>query len=715
MKKFLTLISFIACVSAWAQSPATLDYQAILRDSENAVISRQSIAITFSILQGENQQTVYSEDQNLTTSAFGLVQTKIGVSDAEAFAEIDWSLVSYVKVEADLGSGLEDFGTSEISAVPFALYGADEDSNPENELQRLSLEGTELSISETNSIDLIGVLDELDAQTLSLDSLSISLSGGNTIDFDTLTGDLTLEGDFNFTGGFMRQYANDVGSNMYLQFGPDREVNAILSWNWADGDPEGSNTEKALNRGALFLYADTVERSELGGVDIRKGQFSVADDGFGNAVGQISTGGKESGDVVGMKQYFKAGTFASDDGNDHFGKIELRGPGSDDVLIEISGQSGDASFAGNVNIDGTLTMGETSITDSLEIAGDLTIEGGIVTVNSNADGRNMLLQHGPDEEVNAILSWNWADGDSEGSNTETALNRGALFLYADTVERSELGGVDIRKGQFSVADDGFGNSVGQISTGGKEGGSVVGMKQYFKAGTFANSDGSEHYGKIELRDSGSEDVSVDINGDERSLILYSSEDVNDKTFVDADQIRIDIDDNAIVNFGDEESSGVLRLHDSNGTNTHTLDGRDGNIFISGQVFENSDRRYKEDIHTLSGTLANIQDLRGVSYYLKNREQSDRKHIGFIAQELEEKYPELVHTHDNGYKSVNYARFTAVLLEALKELNEKVNTLESQNANLKTALNEQDELKSRLSAIEELLGIKGQTQEDASEE
>ena len=87
---------------------------------------------------------------------------------------------------------------------------------------------------------------------------------------------------------------------------------------------------------------------------------------------------------------------------------------------------------------------------------------------------------------------------------------------------------------------------------------------------------------------------------------------------------------------------------------------------------------KEDlIKELHNALDKVNNLRGVSYTRNDQEDTERIHIGVIAQELEEYYPELVITSDDeeGIKSVNYAQITAVLIEAIKELSNKVEKLE----------------------------------------
>ena len=49
--------------------------------------------------------------------------------------------------------------------------------------------------------------------------------------------------------------------------------------------------------------------------------------------------------------------------------------------------------------------------------------------------------------------------------------------------------------------------------------------------------------------------------------------------------------------------------------------------------------------------------------------------GVIAQEVEAIFPELVDNRENGYKAVKYDKLVAVLIESVKELNAKIDSLE----------------------------------------
>lgn len=113
----------------------------------------------------------------------------------------------------------------------------------------------------------------------------------------------------------------------------------------------------------------------------------------------------------------------------------------------------------------------------------------------------------------------------------------------------------------------------------------------------------------------------------------------------------------------------------------------------------SDLRYKKNIVPIENSLYNILKIQGVRYDWKQEEFiekhfSDKNQIGFIAQEIEKIFPEMVITDDKGFKSVDYARLTPVLVEAIKELNLKNEKLENMN----------QKLESRLDKIEAILSV-----------
>ncbi len=79
-------------------------------------------------------------------------------------------------------------------------------------------------------------------------------------------------------------------------------------------------------------------------------------------------------------------------------------------------------------------------------------------------------------------------------------------------------------------------------------------------------------------------------------------------------------------------------------------------------------------------LSRLQRLRGISYEWKDGEErrgrtGAKRELGVIAQEVEPVFPELVATDPEGLKKVDYLGFIAVLIEAVKELDERVGELE----------------------------------------
>jgi hypothetical protein len=64
-----------------------------------------------------------------------------------------------------------------------------------------------------------------------------------------------------------------------------------------------------------------------------------------------------------------------------------------------------------------------------------------------------------------------------------------------------------------------------------------------------------------------------------------------------------------------------------------------------------------------------------------------KNIGFIAQELEVLFPEVVKTDANGIKSVDYEKMTAVLVESTKEQQQQINELKAEVEVLKSLIKE----------------------------
>lgn len=118
------------------------------------------------------------------------------------------------------------------------------------------------------------------------------------------------------------------------------------------------------------------------------------------------------------------------------------------------------------------------------------------------------------------------------------------------------------------------------------------------------------------------------------------------------------------------------------------------------VLLSSDSRFKENIQPLGKKLDKLKQLNGISYNLKNekrtltsdeisglseKEQNDlamldkmehkeRKRLGFVAQEVQQLFPELVQQDKDGYLYVDYVGLIPVLVESVKEQQEQIDEL-----------------------------------------
>ncbi len=122
---FLFFAMVVMSVLAMAQAPQKMNFQALVRNSANELVTNQSISIEISVLNGSNT-AVYTETQTVTTNANGVATLVIGEGTATkgTFAGIDWSAGNYyLQTTANLGGGASAIvGTTPLLSVPYALY-----------------------------------------------------------------------------------------------------------------------------------------------------------------------------------------------------------------------------------------------------------------------------------------------------------------------------------------------------------------------------------------------------------------------------------------------------------------------------------------------------------------------------------------------------------------------------------------------------------------
>jgi hypothetical protein len=138
MKKIYSIVAgILLTASVFAQAPQKMSYQAVIRNSSNALVTSTPVGMKISILQGSSTGTaVYVETQTTSTNANGLVSLQIGSGTlvTGTFAGINWATGPYfIKTETDPTGGnvYTISGTNELMSVPYALFSANGTPGPQ--------------------------------------------------------------------------------------------------------------------------------------------------------------------------------------------------------------------------------------------------------------------------------------------------------------------------------------------------------------------------------------------------------------------------------------------------------------------------------------------------------------------------------------------------------------------------------------------------------
>jgi hypothetical protein len=91
------------------------------------------------------------------------------------------------------------------------------------------------------------------------------------------------------------------------------------------------------------------------------------------------------------------------------------------------------------------------------------------------------------------------------------------------------------------------------------------------------------------------------------------------------------------------------------------------------AFFTSDINLKNKVEEINNSTNKLKQLRGVTFEWK---ESGERDVGVIAQEVEQVLPEAVITRDTGIKAVNYDKLIPLLINTIKELEERINILEN---------------------------------------
>jgi hypothetical protein len=101
---------------------------------------------------------------------------------------------------------------------------------------------------------------------------------------------------------------------------------------------------------------------------------------------------------------------------------------------------------------------------------------------------------------------------------------------------------------------------------------------------------------------------------------------------------------------------------------------DNNLYVTGSIYNTSDFILKENITSLSPDTNNLFDSLIPVEYNFTADIKKKKHYGFIAQEVETLFPNLVNDNNLGYKSINYIELIPILINKIHTIQNEIKKL-----------------------------------------
>jgi len=175
-----------------------------------------------------------------------------------------------------------------------------------------------------------------------------------------------------------------------------------------------------------------------------------------------------------------------------------------------------------------------------------------------------------------------------------------------------------------------------------------------------------------------------------SSSLSTGDGLSGSSFDGSSSITFSVDGTVARNNTNQTISGTFEV-DSLGVNT-TAPTTAGEIRATGDIVAHfsSDIKNKENVTDISNALSTVSSIGGKTFdwkdeYINSRGGEDayfvQKHdFGVIAQDVQKVFPLAVRERENGELAVDYVKLCSLAFAAIKELNEKVDSLITQQGN-----------------------------------
>ena len=218
-----------------------------------------------------------------------------------------------------------------------------------------------------------------------------------------------------------------------------------------------------------------------------------------------------------------------------------------------------------------------------------------------------------------------------------------------------------------------------------------GSNFHIKTGSAANIGSESVSAKVTINSSGNVGIGI-TNLEASAALTLHRNDVDLEFSVDyavADTARILSYDRTANAHRDLQLRGKKLTFYTNSSEKMRLE-EDGDLHVDGDVIAYSttisDSRLKNEVKTINSAVDKVKKLRGVEYVWNKGSKEGQKDLGVIAQEVEKVLPEIVkekkiplitENNDKLFKTVDYEKITAVLIEAIKEQQKQIDELKNQ--------------------------------------